>query len=232
MDGAVTVFGKLLQDVTDASLGPDARVPGNPQSLRQGIGGLEANAVDIERQPIRILLDAGNSLVAVGLVDTDGSGSANAMGVEEDYNLPDHFLGLPRFDDALFAFGANAVKFGQAFGGLRNDVKDLRAKGLDQLFGKVRADAFDHAGAEIFFNTFEGTRRDDAQRLRLELQAMRPIVDPHTLPLNVLPRVNRCRGADDRHQIAVPTDLDPEDAEAGLLTMEGHTLHGTGQLFG
>ena len=77
----------------------------------------------------------------------------------------------------------------------------------------------------------EGTGRDDPQRLRLELQAMRPIVDPDALPLNVLPRGDRRCSADDGDEIAVPTDFDPEDAEASLLTMERHTLDRTGQVF-
>src|SRR5262249_43940807 len=137
----------------------------------------------------------------------------------------------PRLDHPLFAFGTNAVKVSQPFGRLLNDVKHLLAKGLDQLFGKVRSDTFDHPRAEILLNAFEGTRWDDAEGLRLELQAMGPIVDPDALPLNVLARGNRRCGANDGDQVAVPTHLDPEDAEAGLLTMEGHTLHGTGQLF-
>ena len=60
---------------------------------------------------------------------------------------------------------------------------------------------------------------------------MRPIVHPDALPLNVLAWGNRRCCADNGDQVAVPTDLDPEDAEAGLLTMEGHALDGTGQLF-
>src|SRR6266540_1454683 len=83
MHGTVAILGKLLQDMTDASLGTDDRVPWNPQPLRQGIGGFEANAVDVERQAIGILLDADDSLVAVGLVNADRSGRSDAMRVEE-----------------------------------------------------------------------------------------------------------------------------------------------------
>jgi hypothetical protein len=100
--------------------------------------------MDVEGQAIGILLHSCNGLVAVRLVDTDGSGSANAMRVEEDHDLANDFLGFPGFDDSLFAFRANPVKFGQAFGRLLNHIKDLLPKGVHEFFGKVRANAFDH----------------------------------------------------------------------------------------
>src|SRR5262249_1523430 len=100
------------------------------------------------------------------------------------------------------------------------------------FFGKVWTDPFHHPGAQILFDAFERTGWDDAECLCLKLQAMRPIVYPDALPLNVFAWGNRCRGADDRDQIAVATDLDAEDTEAGLLAMERHTLYRTGQVFG
>ena len=35
MDGTVTIVGKFLEDMTDACLRTDHRIPGNPQPLRQ-----------------------------------------------------------------------------------------------------------------------------------------------------------------------------------------------------
>src|SRR5262249_278776 len=70
-DGTVPIFSKLLQHMPHASLSADDCIPGNPKPLRQAIRRLETNAMDIQGQAIGILLDAGNSLVAVSLVDTD-----------------------------------------------------------------------------------------------------------------------------------------------------------------
>ena len=67
MDGTVTILGKLLQDVTDASLRADDRVTRDPQPLRQSIRRLKADTVDVERQAIRILLDPDNGVVPIGL---------------------------------------------------------------------------------------------------------------------------------------------------------------------
>ena len=57
MDGTVTIVGKLLQHMTDASLGTDHRVPRYAQPLGQAIRRLKANAMDIESQTIGILPD-------------------------------------------------------------------------------------------------------------------------------------------------------------------------------
>src|SRR5262249_29296887 len=127
---------------------------------RRGL--FEAMPVEVRGEPIGILPHSGDGLIAVGLVNPHRAGSANAMGVEEDHDLSDDFLGLPRLDHSLFAFGANPIEFSQAFGGLLNHVKHLLAKGLDEFFGEVWANAFDHAGAEILFDAFEGTGWDDS----------------------------------------------------------------------
>ena len=41
---------------------------------------------------------------------------------------------------------------------------------------------------------------------------------------------SRC-STDNRDEVPVPTDFDAQNAEAGLLTMERHTLNRTGQVF-
>src|SRR5262249_54223868 len=144
------------------SLCPDHRVPGNPQPLRQRIRRLEANAMDIEGQAIGILPHVCNGLIAVGLVNPDSTRGPNAVRMQEDHDLSDHFLLSPCCNDPLSAFGTNAVEVRQPFGGLLNDVKYLRAKRLDEFVGEVGANAFDHARAEILFNAFEGTGWDDS----------------------------------------------------------------------
>src|SRR5215813_2228522 len=60
---------------------------------------------------------------------------------------------------------------------------------------------------------------------------MRSIVHPDALTLYVLAWGDRRCGTYDGDKVTVPTDFDPEDAEAGLLAIERHALHGTGQVF-
>src|SRR2546426_4722607 len=214
MDGTVAIFSKLLQDMPHASLRPDHRVPWNTESLRQSIRRLKANAMDVEGQAIGILPHSGNGFIAIGLVNADRSGGANAMRVQEDHDLANDFLGFPGLNHPLLAFGANTVKVGQPFGRLLNDIEHLCPKGLDQFLGKVRANAFDHPRAQIFLDAFEGAGWDDTQGLCFELQTMRPIIHPDALPLNVLARGDRRGCADNGDQVTVPTDFDAQDAEA------------------
>ena len=94
MDRTVAIFGKFLEDMTHAGMRADDRIPWNPESLRQAIRRLEANAVNIEGQAIRILLDAGNGFVAIDFVNADSPCGPDAVGVQEDHNFPDDFLGV------------------------------------------------------------------------------------------------------------------------------------------
>src|SRR5712691_9657597 len=107
MDGTVPIVGKLLEDMADTCLGTDDGVTGNAQPLGQRISSLKANAVDVEGQPIGILLDAGNGLAPVGLVNPHSTSSPDPMGMEENHNLSDDLLCGPGVDHPLFALRTN-----------------------------------------------------------------------------------------------------------------------------
>jgi len=67
----------------------------------------------------------------------------------------------------------------------------------------VRTNAFDHAGAEVLFNAFQGAGWDDLECLRLKLQAMGPVRDPPAVPSMYSPGVMVA---------AVPTTVPDPDA--------------------
>ena len=48
VDSTVAILRKFLPDMTNACLRPDHRIPQDAQPLRQGIRGLETNALDIQ----------------------------------------------------------------------------------------------------------------------------------------------------------------------------------------
>ena len=61
--------GKFLERVPDGGPGPVGAVAVDPQLGGQFVGGLEADAPDVVGQLVRVLLDLGDGLLAVGAVD-------------------------------------------------------------------------------------------------------------------------------------------------------------------
>ena len=158
--GAVAVAGDLLQDVPHTGPGADQGVVGDAQSLGDGIGGLEPDAVDVQRQAVGVLPHPLHRLVAVGLVDAHRTGGADAMGLQKHHDLAHDLLLRPGAGHPLPALGPDALQLQQTFGLLLDDVEDLLAEGADQLAGEMRADALDHARAQVLLDAFECRRRE------------------------------------------------------------------------
>ena len=85
--------------------------------------------------------------------------------VQEDHDLANDLLRFPGLHHAAVRLGPMPSRSCQALRGLLNDVKHLLAKGLHQFSGKVRANAFDHARAQILLDAFQRTGWDDAELL-------------------------------------------------------------------
>ena len=117
----------------------------------------------------------------------------------------------------------------QPLGRRLDDVEHVRAERPHQLAGVDRADAPDHAGAEILLDALAGRRGRAAQEARPELLAVGAVVDP--LPGDRDPLAGRDRGgvAHDRDQVAMAPRLDPQDAEPVFGVVEGDALDRTGQ---
>src|SRR5690606_3055750 len=185
---AMPLLRPLLQHVADAGLRSYEGIGRNPQTLRQDIRRLEADAVNIQRQAIGILGHLENGFVAVGLVDPDRSRGADAVGLEKHHDVPDHLLFRPGCGDPLPPPGTDAFDLREALRRLLNNVEHRFPESPDQFPGEMRADAFHHARAQILFDTFQGTRRNHPKLARLELQAVLAVVDPDTDTLDLLAR--------------------------------------------
>ena len=120
---------------------------------------------------------------------------------------------------------AQAVRLGL------DDVEHLLAERLDHLLGVDRADAADHAGAEVFLDAIDGGRRRGAHEARLELLAMGAVVDPFARCGDPLAGGDGGGVPDDGDQVAMAARLDAENAEAVLGIMEGDPLDEARQNF-
>ena len=228
----MAVPGNLLQDVPHAGLGADQGVMRNAQSLGDGVRGLEPDAVDIEGQAVRVLLHPLDRSVAIGLVDAHRPGGADTMGLQEHHDLAHDLLLRPGTGHPFLALGSDAFQLQQSLRFLLDDVEDLLPEGPHQLAGEMRADALDHARAEVLLDAFERCGRDDPQVLGLELKPVLAVVGPCAGALDVFAGRDGGGRADDGHQLALAPHLDPQHAEAALGAVEGDALHRPLQVFG
>jgi hypothetical protein len=67
--------------------------------------------------------------------------------------------------------------------------------------------------------------------LRLELQAVVPIIVPRAKALDKLPGRDRRGRTDNGNQFSAPLHLDAQDAETGLLAVKCDSFHGAGKMF-
>ncbi len=230
--GAMAVAGRFQQHMAQAGAGPDQRVVRDADLLGNLVGGLEADAVNVLGQRIRVGLHLGNGILAVGLVDANRPAGADALAVQEHHDLADDFLFRPRILDALPPLGADAVHILQP-GGLRfDDVEDLLAELGHQLLGVDRADALDHAAAQIFLDAFLRRRRGAVQHLRLELEAELPVLNPASFGGHPLTGTDGGERADHRHLVAMALGFDLEHRPAVLLVEERDALDQPRKAFG
>ena len=143
--------------------------------------------------------------------------------------LADDLLVGPAGGDLPGANFRRCRDFTEAFRGLLDDVEDRHAEGLDQLPGVDRADALDHARAEVALDAGQGGRRRDLDEHRAKLPAMFPIGDPAAGSGGVLAGGDGRRVTDQGDQFALTLHLQAKHAKAVLLVVEGDSLNQTGE---
>jgi hypothetical protein len=97
----VPLRAHVLEDVADRGPGPQGRVLGQPEPRGQLVGGLEPDAPDVRRQPVRVALHQVDRRVAVLLVDAHRPGRPDPVRLQEHHDRPDALLFLPRLADPL-----------------------------------------------------------------------------------------------------------------------------------
>ena len=93
------------------------------------------------------------------------------------------------------------------------------------------ADPLDHPGTEILLDAFQSAGGHDFELIGFELEAVSAVVVPDADALDIFTGGDGGSRTDDSNQLPLALDLDPQNTEAGLLTMEGDALYGTGETF-
>src|SRR5688500_1804227 len=86
---AVAFPGRLDQNMAQARTGTNQGIEGDADLLGNLVGGLEADAVDVLGQSVRIGLDLVDCALPVGFVDAHSPARADAVAMEEHHYLTD-----------------------------------------------------------------------------------------------------------------------------------------------
>ena len=226
---AMTLVHRFGQRIADARADPDHGRLLDAELHRDGVGGHEADAADIPGEPVGVLRHDLHGIGAVGPEYPHRPRRADAVAVQEHHDLADHLLLGPGIGDPLRPHLPDAGHLAQPFGLRLDHVEDLLTERPDQLAGVDRADAPDHARAEILLDALDRGRLGGAHEARLELLTVGAVVDPLARGGDPLPRSHHGGMADHGHQVPVPARLRPQDAEAVLQVVEGDALDQTGQ---
>ena len=226
---AMAFVHRFGQRIADARADPDHGRLLDAELHCDGVGGHETDAADVACEAVRVLRHHLHGIGAVGPEYPHRPRRADAVAVQEHHDLADDLLLGPGIGDPLRPHLPDAAHLAQTFRLGLDHIEHLLAERLDQLTGVDRADAPDHAGAEILLDALDRRRFRCADETRLELLAMGAVVDP--LPGGGDPFPGRHHGgvADHGDQVAMPPCPSPEHAEAVLRIVEGDALDQPGQ---
>jgi hypothetical protein len=112
-DVGVAVLDVLAEDVDQAGLEAGRRVLGLAQALGDRVGGAEADAPDLEGQPVRVVADDPDRVLAVALDDARGEGDRHAVAEQEHHHVLDVAVLGERGRDLVGAGAADAVDLGE-----------------------------------------------------------------------------------------------------------------------
>ena len=196
-EGAVAFAFEFLERVQDAGVDALRAGGGQAEVARDLVRGLEADAFDFAADAVRFGGEDFLRVLAVGLDDADAEGVGHAVGLQEDHDLAQGLLVVPRGLDGLRAAGADAVDFAEAARLVGDDVEGADAEAGDDLVGVGLADALDEAAAEVFADAVDGGGQARAERAHAQLRAVRGMAFPVTADVDGLAALQASHVAED-----------------------------------
>ena len=198
---------------------------------RDLVRGDEADAEDVARQPVGVVLDDLDGVIAVGFVDLDGQAGGDAVALQEKHHLFDLLLFGPGAGDQIHPFAADAEHLVQALRFLFDDLQRFQPEFAHDAFGRHRADALDQPAAQVFLQAGDGGGQDRADRFSLELPAILGMRHPRAAQLDRLADIDAEHVADDRDRIARAVRRQLRDGVAVFFVVEGDAFDCAAQRF-
>ncbi len=221
---AVAGLAGLREGEAQPGLDPLRAVVADAEPLGDPVGGLEADAPHVRREPVGLLGDDLDGLVPVQPIDPHGQGGRHPHALQEDHDLLDGLLLLPGLLDHGRALGAEPRHAVQAPGVLLEHAEGVGAEVVDDAFGHLGADALDQAGAEVTADALHRGGEQGAVAADLELAAVQRMAPPASLQAQAPARLGAEQGPDHGDQVGRPGARHPGDGVAGLLVGVGDAL--------
>ena len=175
---AMSLIHGLGQRIGNSGAHPDHRRLLDAELHGDRVGGLEADAADIARQPIRVLGHDLDGVGTIGLENPHRPRRADTVAVQEDHDFPHRLLLGPGGENAGGANRPDAVDLAQSVRRRLDDVEHLLAEGAHELLRVNGANAPDHAGREVLLDAVGRIGERGAQEPRFELLAVGAVIDP------------------------------------------------------
>src|ERR1044071_960917 len=153
-------------------------------------------------------------------VDPYGSRGSDAVAMEEQHDLADDLLFGPAGDDLSCTLGADAGHFAQTRRLLLDNFEHLLAEGTGELPGIDRADAADHAGAQVLLDALDRRRCRDLEERGPELHAVNAVVHPGAARLDKLAGRNGRGVTEYCYEVPLAARLHAQHAKPVLLIVE------------
>ena len=220
----MTLVHRFGQRIADAGADPDHGRLLDAELHGDRIRRHETDAADVPGEPVGVLRHDLDGVRAVGPEYPHRPRRADAMAVQEHHDLADDLLLGPGVGDPLRPHFPDARHLAQPFRLRLDYIEHLFAECADQLSGVDRADAPDHAGAQILLDALDRGRFRGADEARPELLAVGAVVHPFSGARDPLPGRHHGSVADNRDQVAMPPRPGPEHTEAVLGIVEGDAL--------
>ena len=214
----------LEERVGESRTATEDRVLGNAELAGDVISGFKADSRDIACEEIGVGAHFFHRLISVGLVDPHRPTGADSIGVQKNHDLAHDLLLGPRHADRASPLRADPSHLLQPHGLAVDDIEDTLAEFLHELFGIDRANAFDEAAREVFFNPFARCWSACLKDFRLELGAVIAVLYPSAFGSEPFAGIDARGAANNGRQIASSIDLHPHHTKSRLLVVESDPL--------
>ncbi len=198
----MAVVAECAERITQSGLEAFRRVHGEAHLLRDLVRRLEADAVDVLRQPVGIVAHDGECLVRILLVNLHRQPGADAVALQEDHDLLDVLLLLPGARDLRRPLIADARHLAQPVDVRLDHIQRLEAEVIDDAPGIDRPNALDQAAAQVLADTLDRRRELHRVLAHLELATVLWMRAPHPTQPHRLARIDARERADHSHFVA------------------------------